>query len=86
MENNMTNDQANVICKELETIGLCLAGIESQIEFIAASQGSLSRRDQFAIAAMQAIIAEGYPPRSNCIEAYKYADLMIEQSRGAKND
>ena len=83
----MTNDQAHVICKELETIGLCLAGIESQIEFIAASQGgSLSRRDQFAIACIAAIIAEGYPPRANCIEAYKYADLMIEQSRGAKND
>ena len=81
----MTNDQAHVICTELETIGLCLAGIESQIEFIAASPGSLSRRDQFAIAAMQAIIQDG-SPSDICADAYMYADLMIKQSRGAKND
>ena len=63
----------------MDLIASVLADILVELEIHTQDNVLLSRRDKFAIAAMQAIIP-GSPcsPGAICIEAYIYADMMIE--------
>jgi len=83
MENKMTDDQASLICEQIEAIGYGLSEIHFEMEFNNSSKGHMSRRDKFACAAMQALI-----PGTNCSNAHKiicerayiFADQMIMES------
>ena len=58
-------------------IGFILSDIETQLETI---PEILSGLDRFAIAALHGLI-NGYPVASSiCKEAYRVADMMIEES------
>jgi hypothetical protein len=77
----MNDEKVNEICDNLELIVSTLSDIGVELEIHSAPEVLLTRRDKFAMAAMQAIIP-GSPcsPGAICIEAYMYADQMIEIS------
>jgi hypothetical protein len=77
----MNDEKVNEICDNLELIVSTLSDIASEIGIYSLPDTLMSRRDKFAMAAMQAIIP-GSPcsPGAICIEAYMYADQMIEIS------